>query len=121
MTVGAPRGHAALSRLAIGYTFIVLLVPKALHLLLCQKLEASLFHRLGAIWAEGKGPRSLDLIRAKTDYIEELDPIQQEYGQQLTPSEQSLLSASQRQYAIGRKWPLPVLFIWALTLLLGTS
>jgi hypothetical protein len=106
---------------AIVYTLTVLLVPNGLHLLLCQQLEAKLFWRLGEIWGEGKGPRSLDLIRAKSEYTEELDLIEQKFGEQLTETELSYLVASRRQYEIGKKWPLPVLSIWALTILLAVS
>ena len=121
LLVSEEQKNAVLAWIVVVYSLLVLVIPKVLHLVLCQKLEASLFERLGEIWGEGKGLRSMDLIRAKTEYTDELDSIEQRFGGQLTEGEQSLLSASRRQYEIGRKWPLPVCFIWALSILLGIS
>ena len=121
LLVPEEQKNDVLAWIMVVYSLLVLVVPKVLHLVLCQKLEASLFERLGEIWGEGKGPRSMDLIRAKTEYTDELDSIEQRYGAQLTEDERSLLSASRRQYEIGRKWPLPVCLIWALSILLGIN
>lgn len=87
--------------LVIGFSLVVTLVPNGLHIVLSQELEAMLIARPGELWGEGNGPRILNVFRFKTELSEELDSIEQRYGEQLSEDEADMLFAARRQRTLG--------------------
>jgi len=92
---------------------VIALIPWARHYVLYMRLQTSLVARLGPIWEETEGIR-VPLL--KTDFLDDLEEIEQRHGENLTDEERDWLATSRRQQKISTRWAIAVFSLLVLAI-----
>ena len=96
----------------------IALIPWVRHFIFFMRLQTSLITRLGPIWEETEGIRA-PLLR--TNFLSDLNEIEQKHGEKLTDEERGWLRMSRHQQEISTRWAIAVFLLLSVGMFIAMS